>query len=125
MNKLNFGLLMVALFFLVGFSSCTQDNEEDMFGESECGDLSAVSLAADVRPVLQNACFSCHGTGAETAGIDLENYEKLSVVANNGQLLGAVKHLTGYASMPPAGEMLPECDIQKIEKWIEQGALNN
>lgn len=105
--------------------SCNYDNEEDLFGESDCGDLSEVSLSGDVAPILSASCYSCHGTGIESGGVDLENYDRLVEVAENGQLLGAIKHLSGYSIMPPSGVQLPLCDIQKIEAWIEQGSLNN
>jgi cytochrome c553 len=116
--------LFVVLVLLLSVG-CNYDNEEDLFGESNCGDLSNMSLSSDIAPILGNSCYSCHGNGNESGGINLENYDRLFEVAENGQLLGAIKHLSGYAMMPPSGEALPDCDIQRIEAWIEQGAPNN
>lgn len=114
-----------ALSVLLLAAGCNYDNEEDLFGESDCGDLSTVSLASDIAPILENSCYSCHGTGIESGGVDLENYSRLFEVAENGRLLGALKHLPGYANMPLSGALLPDCDIQRMEAWIEQGAPNN
>lgn len=126
MKQLKFSLFLLTLMSALVFTQCTKDNEEDLFGDTqECGDLSAVSLSKDIVPILQNACFSCHSSDTQTAGIDLENYDRLSVVANDGRLLGAVRHDMGFASMPPSGGMLSDCDIERIEKWIDQGALDN
>jgi hypothetical protein len=123
--QMKFGSLLsvMLLFFLV--SSCTYDNEQDLFEENECGDLTEVSLKNDIVPILQNQCYSCHGVGVETGGIDLETYDRLVEVADNGKLVGALRHESGFSAMPPSGQMLPECDIRKIRKWVDQGALNN
>jgi hypothetical protein len=44
---------------------------------------------------------------------------------DSGQLLGAIKHSPGYSQMPKNEAMLVDCDIQKIETWITEGALQN
>jgi hypothetical protein len=122
---MKFGSLFSLLALIILITSCTYDNEQDLFGQDDCGDLSEMSLKNDIVPILQNQCYSCHGAGVETAGVNLESYESLVQLAEEGRLLGALRHESGYASMPPSGEMLPECDIRKIRKWIDQGSLNN
>lgn len=126
MNKKKNSLLLLLLSVpILFFSACVYENEEDLFGNSECGDVSNISLKNDVTPILENACYSCHGVGVETGGINLEDYGQLSIYAESGQLIGAIRHMEGFAVMPPSGDMLADCDIQRIEKWIEEGALNN
>ena len=49
----------------------------------------------------------------------------VNTLATEGRLLGAVQHQVGYTPMPPAGGMLPQCDIDKIAIWVQQGAPNN
>ena len=122
---MKFGSFLSIISLFVFLSACTYDNEADLFGENDCGDLSEVSLKNDIVPILQNQCYSCHGVGVETGGIDLETYDRLVDVVDNGKLLGALGHESGFTAMPPSGQMLPECDIRKIRKWIDQGSLNN
>jgi len=44
---------------------------------------------------------------------------------DNGKLLGAVTHASGYSPMPKNQAQLSDCNIQKITNWINKGALNN
>jgi ribosomal protein S16 len=45
-------------------------------------------------------------------------------VINNGKLIPAIDH-TGPYQMPKGGSMLSDCAIEKIKKWISNGAQNN
>ena len=116
-------LFTIALTSILFFSACTNDNEEDLFGD--CGDLSSMSLSENIRPILSSQCFACHSSDQMQGGIDLESFSSLQELASGGRLAGAINHLAGYAAMPPTGIQLDKCEIEKIEAWIEQGALNN
>lgn len=113
----------ITLIALVSLTACRYDSEEDLF--TPCVDVSNMSLSADIAPILNTNCFSCHASSQAQGGIDLENYNSLKTVAQNGRLSGAVNHLPGYSQMPPSGYKLTVCELQKIDAWIEQGALNN
>ena len=39
--------------------------------------------------------------------------------------MGAINHLNGYAAMPQGGGKLTDCEISKLQKWIDNGKLNN
>jgi len=42
-----------------------------------------------------------------------------------GRVFGAVNHLSGYSNMPNGRPKLPQCELDKINKWIREGAQNN
>lgn len=86
-------------------------------------DTNSVGFAAQVQPLINNYCKSCHSGASANAGVRLENYNDVQSVANSGRLLGVLKG-QGYALMPPAGA-LSACNLRIVEKWIEDGALNN
>jgi hypothetical protein len=44
---------------------------------------------------------------------------------NNGKLMGSITWASGFSPMPKNASKMPDCEIQKIQKWIDQGALNN
>ncbi|MCF8238401.1 MAG: hypothetical protein K9I85_09625 [Saprospiraceae bacterium] len=86
---------------------------------------SGMSYGNDIRPILTSSCTGCHSGSAPQGGIDLNAYSSVVSLAQNGKLLGAVKHEPGFVAMPPAGNGLSECAISKVQAWIEQGMLNN
>jgi hypothetical protein len=88
-------------------------------------DTTALSFAADIQPILQSYCTGCHNNAVANANINLANFEGVSVVIDNGRLLGSIRQLPGFAPMPQAGNPIPDCDQWRIEAWINQGALNN
>ncbi len=84
-----------------------------------------MSFSQHILPILKNTCTGCHGGSSPSGNINLSTFEGVSLVASNGRLTGAVKKLPGYTSMPPAGNGLSTCNIDKIEAWIAQGTKNN
>ncbi len=84
-----------------------------------------ISYAAFVAPILTNNCVGCHSGGAPSGGILLNSHSSVQVVANNGKLFGAINHSAGFQPMPKGSAKLPQCTIDKINGWIQDGAQNN
>jgi hypothetical protein len=118
------------ILFLSGvvFSGCYYDKEAILYppGTSTCDTVSASLFASTVMPILNANCNSCHGGAASAgAGVALDNYSAVLVQVNNGKLMGDITHATGYVPMPMGGNKLSDCNIAKIQKWINSGKLNN
>lgn len=88
-------------------------------------DTTMVSFANDVNPILKNHCVSCHGGTNPNGGVGLTTYADIAKVANNGRLLGSIAWSDGFAKMPLGGDQLPDCNINTVQAWIDQGAKNN
>ncbi len=124
MNFLNNKLFVFVgvITFMVG---CEYSNVETKF--PVC-DTNAVSYNNHIKPILQTNCYSCHGTNTNdnSGGIILEDYNTLKVFASNGYLYGNVAHLPfPYHAMPPRGNKLSNCDINKIKAWVDNGSPEN
>lgn len=120
-------LLLAVLVGLV--TGCFYDNEETLYGQvnTTC-DLSNVTFAASVKPILQASCLSCHSNSNASSsggGIRLQDYADVQTQAKNGKLMGTVKHASGYQQMPLGGGKLSDCEINTLQKWIDNGTLNN
>jgi len=89
----------------------------------EC-DLSTVSFSADISGIIANSCTGCHSGSSPNGGVSLTNYSEIAAIANSGKLLNVIKGTNGASLMPPGGAM-DNCRIDKINKWIEDGAQNN
>ncbi len=108
-----------------------------------------VSFSADVKPILDNYCISCHsgsGEGQAVSGFAVDDYEsvmhgtKYGKVVVPGSPMSSSLYLliTGKADkkihMPPhhdeslaegRGFALSRTHIETITNWIEQGAKDN
>ena len=97
----------------------------------------AVSFNRDVRPILSDACFQCHGPDAKQrkAELRLDDVEQLFVERDGHRALvpgdpaksELFRRLTATDDderMPPpsSGKKLTPQQIETVRRWIEQGA---
>ena len=131
--------LLAACAAVVAFAAC----------QEAASPPSAVSFAADVQPILNARCVSCHAMASEgvaASGLNLSDYDGVMagtkfgpvVVAGSSEssaLYLTVAHKTGpEIHMPPThrdamaegrGVELNETQVSTIRDWIDQGAVNN
>ena len=88
-------------------------------------DTANMKFAANVQPILQANCYSCHGNGNVNGGVTLDTYAGVKAVADNGKLVGVITHAAGFPPMPQGGTKLSDCNINKIKAWIARGAPEN
>lgn len=115
------------LFFIlpiVLLVSCYYDVEEELYPSTDC-DYTGVTYSATIMSILQSDCLSCHNNNLSSGNINLEGYDNVKKYVDNGELLGSVKHQSGYSPMPKNLAPLLDCEIGKIEYWINQGSPNN
>lgn len=122
--KISF-LLVLGLFtgtlFMTG---CYYDKEELLYPPTNC-DTTGVTYSGTVLPLLQSNCLGCHNQAGGQGGIILEGHANTVIRVNDGSLMGAISHASGYSPMPKSGQKLAACDIQRIQTWINAGAPNN
>jgi mono/diheme cytochrome c family protein len=122
---------MKKLLFLVSalalLNACDYDSEEDLYGIGSC-DTESVSYENDIAPIIVENCISCHSGDSPSASLDLTNFEALTASAlssGNSGLLNRIERLEGQSGAMPTSYRLTQCQIDQINAWIEQGALNN
>ena len=84
-----------------------------------------------VRPLLFNKCYSCHGAKQQSGGIRLDSREFMLKGGGSGavvtpgepekSLLVTVTHYDGAVKMPPTGKLKPE-EIAALTEWVKSGA---
>ncbi len=91
----------------------------------------AVDFDRDVRPLLSDRCFACHGpdTAARRADLRLDTPEGLATVIDldrpgTSLLLTRISAVDPDEIMPPPGhgEPLDPAELRTIEAWIAAGA---
>lgn len=122
---MNRKILVFFLGFILLISACKYDNEEDLYSSSNC-ETDDMSYVEDITPILTNyRCISCHNTTSPGGSVDLDSYDEVKIYVDNGRLLGSIKHSDGFSAMPQFSSQMAQCDIDKIEAWIYDGAKNN
>ena len=91
----------------------------------------ALTFERDVRPILKQHCFQCHGEGEKLkGGVDLRLRRFMEKPAESGAAVvvpgqpGASEliKLVREGEMPAKGKKLPAKEIAVLEQWIAQGA---
>lgn len=120
----NYSPLIIPALLLFLATSCYYDNEEYLYPANGC-DTTNVTYSGTIGSILETNCNNCHNPGSPNGGVILNNYDDLKVVVNNGRFWGSVNHEQGYQPMPQNLPKLSECNLTKIKKWIDDGALDN
>src|SRR4051794_20342557 len=86
----------------------------------------AVDYRKDVKPVLQERCYACHGALAQKAKLRVDsgaNLLKAGVIVpgkpGESELVLRVSSDNDAQRMPPEGHPLKPEQIEKIKTWIE------
>lgn len=123
--------ILIAAFLVAicwSMSNCSKTNEVDLANsggpQTPC-DTVNMKYAANVLPIIQANCYSCHANGQINGGVTLDSYTKVKAQVDNGNLVNVITHAPGYPAMPYNLPKLSECDINKIKDWIARGAQNN
>ena len=93
----------------------------------------AVDFGKDIRPILQEACFACHGPKKQESGLRFDVRDAAlkggdSGIAirpgdsTNSPLYQRVLSLDENLRMPPKGDRLSPEKIEILKKWIDAGA---
>lgn len=120
LSSIYFAILAIVLLS----NGCYYDKEEELYPTVECA-TADLSFQMDILPIITNNCYSCHDAASNFGGVVVEGYDQLKTYVDNGKLLGVIKQEAGFSPMPKNTAPLLDCEIEKIQSWIEAGALNN
>ena len=97
-----------------------------------------IDFNRDIRPILSDKCFACHGPDATTKKIKLRLDSEAAATADlgrgrravvpgdieNSQLVRRITAADEAMRMPPAdsGHKLTDAEIRLLTEWIRQGA---
>jgi hypothetical protein len=93
-----------------------------------------VEFDRDVRPILERACWKCHGPEKQKGGLRFDRRQGAITVGDSGkqaiqrgkpdesELIRRVTAADASERMPPKSEPLGREQIEILRSWIEQGA---
>ena len=94
----------------------------------------AVDFSREVRPLLEQHCFKCHGPEKQKGGLRLDTKEGAFKPADSGEkamvpgqanesrLIKLVSSQDDAERMPSKGEPLSSAQIELLKRWIDAGA---
>lgn len=118
----------VALFYcaVLLLAGCTFDDEETLFKDIVCPEIGEpVSYSDFIKPLLAKRCVTCHNSMLPSGNVNLETHARLKVYIEDGRFSGSIRHLPGFNPMPQGDSKLSDCDLEKIENWIDSGYPEN
>lgn len=122
------GFMMLASCILF---SCYNDNLSELAPSGvpggACDTTGIITYSHHIAPMLNTNCGtgnSCHGSN-NISGYDLSNYTGVHSAVVSGKLISSITWTGSAIRMPENGSKMNSCNIIKIKKWINAGALNN
>ena len=97
---------------------------QDLFCDDEDCDTINITYTNTIESIVSMHCLACHNDANTLGGLNLEGYDKLATVANDGRLMGTITHEAGYPPMPKNGTKMSDCKIVQIQTWINDGLPN-
>jgi hypothetical protein len=92
-----------------------------------------VDFAADIRPILEEKCLSCHGAAPAMSRLDLRSRETTLaggargtvLVPGNAEVSKLYRVVAGLEqpAMPMQGTPLTPDQVAAVKRWIDQGAV--
>jgi hypothetical protein len=128
------GLKTIKVFILFSiitttFSACYYDNKEELYplAGGTCDTSVAVSYSKDIAPIMNLNCSlsGCHNAATHAAGITTSSYTDLVSAVNGKRFVGAVEWTSGFSPMPKGSVKLSNCNLNKINAWINAKMPNN
>ncbi|MEZ5197025.1 MAG: hypothetical protein R2764_11640 [Bacteroidales bacterium] len=107
------------------FTSCYYDNAEELYPQPVECDTINVTYSQTIAPIMNTNCNDCHSGAAPPANVITDNYTGLKTIADDGRLWGSINHESGYSPMPKDRPKMNDCDLKKINIWLDNGALND
>ena len=109
---------------ILSFSHCTFDNEEELLEDFICDTTDVVY--DDLTYIFSDICANCHNeTFTYRDEIKMDTYENVKSSINTGLVWPAINHEEGVPPMPNGLPKLSDCDLNKIEAWIDAGMPEN
>ncbi|MGB1813866.1 MAG: PSD1 and planctomycete cytochrome C domain-containing protein [Rubripirellula sp.] len=92
-----------------------------------------LSFNRDIRPILSDTCFFCHGPDAEhreaDLRLDIEEFAKQDAIepgnASTSELISRITSSDPDELMPPpeSGKHLNQKQIDLLKRWVDEGAM--
>ena len=100
-------LMLISLFLMYIFVSCSSNSDEDLTGTGDPPDLN-VSYSNAVKAIIDGNCLNCHGSPTQnSAPMSLTTYTEVRQAVTSRGLIGQIES----GNMPQNAEKLSATNI--------------
>ena len=126
-------IILLIIFVSSHFMGCDDSITAEDVDNREIPD-SNISYSANIAPIFELKCVSCHGIGRLDAGLDLTVWSRfvdgrivVPTLPDNSVLVWTIEGLPLFPPMPPPSFSIPLTaeQIRGVKTWIDEGAKNN
>lgn len=108
-------------------TGCYNDKGDKLYpspGTVVC-DTTNITYANDIKPIFAAKCNTagCHASAVTGGGYDFTSHTGIQPTALSGQIVNSINWVGN--PMPKNLPKLSQCEIDKITRWVNQGALDN
>ncbi len=105
--------------------------------EKESGNTSSISFRNHILPIFQSHCFGCHQPAQSQGSYDMTRYTRLisggesglsAIVPGDASASYLIELITahdGEAQMPLEGQPLSSDQVELVQRWIDDGAVDD
>ena len=128
-NAGRFALSLLALTVSINNSADAEQpvSADSSLPESTQSQASEIDFGRDIRPLLSDACYTCHGPDAEARSTDLRLDDRTSAfesgIFDSGEFMERISSKDRDFRMPPpeANRELTDDQRNLLKKWVSQG----
>jgi cytochrome c peroxidase len=117
---MSFKNLISFLVILVLFHSCSNSSSNDLTEDQDPG-TTIVTYDGSIKAIITSNCTSCHGSPT-TNGAPV-SFTTFTQVRNNVDII--ITRINSAANPMPASGLLPIAPRDLIQKWKDDGLLEN
>jgi hypothetical protein len=103
--------------------SCSETSPDDLVEIVPITQV--VTYDADVSPIVQSQCLSCHNDSYAAGNNSYSSYEQFKDATINGNVIDRITRNLGDPLAMPQGGRLPQSSIDLILRWEIDGLLQN
>lgn len=121
-------LFSLACFFILTTNICQAENKQT----KKTGSTTKIDFSRDIRPILSDNCFHCHGPDTEhregDLRLDIEDAAKASSItpghSDQSELYARISSTDSDLKMPPleSNKKLTSTQVELLKRWIDEGA---
>ena len=127
--------LTIAAALLLVLAGCYNDKYDKLYpatATTTC-DTTTIKYSSDIQPIINSHCAisgGCHNAAgdANTGNLDFTIFSTLQSQATAALMLNDINFTPagkGHNAMPLSLPKILQCDIDKITRWVNEGAPDN
>lgn len=127
MKIMNFKKIFFVPIFCLMLLNCSYSGGDDLIEIADPNSNTPITYSSDIKTIIDTNCIFCHSNPPSNgAPMSLTTYTNVRDAIENRNLINRISRQDGeQGAMPAGGPRLPQTLIDQIQKWKDDGYLEN